>query len=221
MRHDAVGDDVGERVEGWQRRRFRTIGRQRKHVGQGTGSHMDHVGGHVDGVEHADPVARDRYAVNVDYVVNGDGARAEANPNRLRRRRRSALDLMVMHLSHSASFDKDNRETKMKSPAQRVFPSGQRTKSAVMRGLMAATVIGALLAVGVEPVEAANKHKLTIYQHGKPVSSLPCDLVAGLRWRTAALMGGGLDCQRRLQLDDRQDDPMQGRWGQPDQGQPG
>ena len=77
----------------------------------------------------------------------------------------------------------------MKSPAQRV------STNKVFGGAWVDGDYdrGCLLAASVEPVEAANKHRLTIYQHGTPVSYLPCDLVGGLRWRTAALMGGSLN----------------------------
>ena len=42
------------------------------------------------------------------------------------------------------------------------------------------------------PAYAANKSKLSIYQHGKPVSTMPCGTKT-LQTRTAVLMGGGVD----------------------------
>lgn len=42
------------------------------------------------------------------------------------------------------------------------------------------------------PTYAANKSKLSIYQHGKPVSYMPCGSKS-LGKRTAVLMGGGVD----------------------------
>lgn len=62
----------------------------------------------------------------------------------------------------------------------------------VARGLLTSGIIGGLVVVCVGPAEAANKSKLGIYQHGKPVEYLPCDTIP-LPKRTAVLMGGGLD----------------------------
>lgn len=48
------------------------------------------------------------------------------------------------------------------------------------------------LAIAPTVSVAANKSKLSIYQHGKPVNALPCGTKT-LRTRTAVLMGGGTD----------------------------
>lgn len=63
----------------------------------------------------------------------------------------------------------------------------------------------AFLAFAAGPVAAANKSKVSTYQHGKPVGSLPCELSPGslprtnpLFSRTAVLMGGGLDVKEAL-----------------------
>ena len=65
-----------------------------------------------------------------------------------------------------------------------------RKLSGAVRGLVASALVGALLATGAAPVLAANKSKLTIYQHGKPIDAPPC---AANATRTAVLMGGGVD----------------------------
>lgn len=69
------------------------------------------------------------------------------------------------------------------------------------KGRFFAAIIGcALLSIGSGAAEAANKSKVSVYQHGKPVASLPCETNPGtlprtnpLLSRTAVLMGGGLD----------------------------
>ena len=72
------------------------------------------------------------------------------------------------------------------------FPVRRRTPSGVIRALKATAIMVAVLVVGIEPVEAASKSQLSIYQHGKPVDYLPCGGIP-LNTRTAVLMGGGID----------------------------
>lgn len=62
----------------------------------------------------------------------------------------------------------------------------------IARELLASGIIVVFFAAFIAPAEAANKSKLGIYQHGKPVGYLPCDTIP-LPKRTAVLMGGGLD----------------------------
>ena len=62
----------------------------------------------------------------------------------------------------------------------------------IARGLLASGIIGVFFVAFVAPAQAANKSKLGVYQHGKPVEYLPCDTIP-LPKRTAVLMGGGLD----------------------------
>src|SRR3982750_734925 len=83
-------------------------------------------------------------------------------------------------------------ETKMELLTQRFFPVRQQTNSRVISGLISTTMLVAVLFSGIGPVEAANKSRLGIYQHGKPVDFLPCGAIA-LGTRTAVLMGGGID----------------------------
>lgn len=60
----------------------------------------------------------------------------------------------------------------------------------VARKLLIA-LLTSLLALPIA-TQAANKSKLSIYQHGKPVSYMPC-AAKTLQMRTAVLMGGGVD----------------------------
>ena len=61
---------------------------------------------------------------------------------------------------------------------------------AVTRKLLIA-LLSTFLALPIA-TQAANKSKLSIYQHGKPVSYMPCASKT-LQMRTAVLMGGGID----------------------------
>lgn len=63
--------------------------------------------------------------------------------------------------------------------------------SKLAKRCLALSAIGALLASGMGTAEAANKSKLSVYQHGKPVSEMPCSTPLPLQ--TAVLMGGGKD----------------------------
>ena len=82
----------------------------------------------------------------------------------------------------------------MKPLMQLFVPERERKIAGVARGLLASSIIGVLFALGVGPVDAANKSKLSIYQHGKPVGYLPCGTSRRpLLTRTAVLMGGGID----------------------------
>lgn len=56
---------------------------------------------------------------------------------------------------------------------------------------LAAVLLASVLLLPLA-VHAANKSKLSIYQHGKPVSYMPCG-DQSLQTRTAVLMGGGID----------------------------
>lgn len=80
----------------------------------------------------------------------------------------------------------------MKLLLQPFFPENQHKVAGIAHGLLASTILGVFLALGVGSAEAASKSKLSIFQHGKPVGYLPCD-TAMLPKRTAVLMGGGLD----------------------------
>lgn len=87
-----------------------------------------------------------------------------------------------------------------------MFAASQQRKSAGAKlKLLAATLSGVFLAAAFGPVEAANKSKVSVYQHGKPVGTLPCESNPGslprsnpLFSRTAVLMGGGLDVKEAL-----------------------
>ena len=64
--------------------------------------------------------------------------------------------------------------------------------------MAAATVVLALTSLlGAGNTQAANKSQFSAYQHGKPVSYLPCG-DSPLASRSAALMGGGLDVKPAL-----------------------
>lgn len=57
--------------------------------------------------------------------------------------------------------------------------------------LISASVVVILIGNGMGVAEAASKSKLSVYQHGKPISELPCSNPLPLQ--TAVLMGGGKD----------------------------
>jgi len=63
--------------------------------------------------------------------------------------------------------------------------------SKLSKRFMALSAIGILVAGGMGTAEAANKSKLSIYQHGKPIIGMPCSTPLPLQ--TAVLMGGGKD----------------------------
>ncbi|UCV17516.1 hypothetical protein [Ferribacterium limneticum] len=63
----------------------------------------------------------------------------------------------------------------MKSPVQMFAASQQRRSTGAKLKLLAATLSGVFLAAAFGPVEAANKSKVSVYQHGKPVGTLPCE----------------------------------------------
>lgn len=64
--------------------------------------------------------------------------------------------------------------------------------SSLKKMLLAAMVLLATQSLFLAEGVAANKTRLSIYQHGKPVNYLPCGSMT-LRTRTAVLMGGGVD----------------------------
>src|SRR5574343_400798 len=71
------------------------------------------------------------------------------------------------------------------------------------------------LAIAPTVSVAANKSKLSIYQHGKPVNALPCGTKT-LRTRTAVLMGGGTDvAQTFTRMIDRMTKCSDGSVGNP------
>lgn len=89
--------------------------------------------------------------------------------------------------------------------------SGHPTRSGVALLLSVATLLGGLAA----PATAANKAKLSTYDHGKPVSYLPCGAYP-LPRRAAVLMGGGLDVKEAFSwMIDRMADCGSGVTGRP------
>lgn len=66
---------------------------------------------------------------------------------------------------------------------------GFSTKYAI-QSLLIATIAG--LSLGAGSAIAANKSKLSIYQHGKAVSEMPCG-TQPVKSRSVVLMGGGID----------------------------
>lgn len=88
----------------------------------------------------------------------------------------------------------------MKQRVQMLAPAPRRNFVVAKGRWLAAIASCAFLGLGFGSAEAANKSKVSVYQHGKPVASLPCETSPGalprtnpLFSRTAVLMGGGLD----------------------------
>lgn len=89
--------------------------------------------------------------------------------------------------------------------------SGDSTRSGVALLLSVATLLGGLAV----PATAANKVKLSTYDHGKPVGYLPCGAYP-LPQRAAVLMGGGLDVKEAFSwMIDRMADCGSGVTGRP------
>lgn len=98
-------------------------------------------------------------------------------------------------------------------PAMSGHPQGQGRPRTALRAVLLAT---ALLSAGlVTPALAANKARLSTYDHGKPVDYLPCGAYA-LPTRAAVLMGGGLDVKEAFRwMIERMADCGSGLTGRP------
>jgi len=80
----------------------------------------------------------------------------------------------------------------MKKMVRTPAAPARRKLSLARRTAMLSAIVGAVSLLASAPAAAANKARLSVYQHGKEVGYLPCGAYP-LPKRTAVLMGGGLD----------------------------